>query len=215
MLNTLYNKRYCLPCTYEIPKNNFLPINYDNSNDCDNILDNYSLLNKIHVCNTKKHKSALKSNIHNHIGFIFEDGKILLENNDIYMTRPNTNIISYGINSYGIDHKYPGCIHAGIHAEIDAINKLPTIRNKHKHKQINLFITRLSITCRMLNSKPCNNCIKQMKYLTYLKGYNIKRIYYSDDNGNIIQTKLTNLEADVQFYSSHYKKNMQNVPKVP
>jgi len=182
MLSTLYNKRYCLPCTY-------------------NILDNTKT----------RMRSPIKSNMHNHIGFIFEDGKITLdETNDICMTKPDTNIISYGINSCGIEPRYHGCIYTGVHAEIDAINKLPPIRNKtkHKYKRINLFITRLSIRGKMLNSKPCNDCITKMKYLSELKGYQIKYIFYSNEYGNIIKTSLSQLEVDEQHYSLYYRNRV-------
>ena len=180
MLSELYNKRYCLPGTYNI------------------LAENVSVNEYV----------LLKSNMHNHIGFIFEDGKINLnETNDICMTKPDTNIISYGINSCGIREKTPGCIYAGVHAEIDAINKLPIIRNKpkHKYKRINLCITRLSIAGRMLNSKPCNDCIKKMKYLTKIKGYQLKYIYYSNEYGNIVKTCLSQLEVDKQHYSFYYR----------
>jgi hypothetical protein len=183
LLENLYIKRFCLPCDTDITK----------------------------LISSFGHKSLLvTSNSYNHIAFVFEQGKIVLNNNELFMTKTDDNIISYGINSYGdTDGKHPG-----IHAEIDAINRLPNFRNKHnaKHnKQINLFITRISKIAKIQNSKPCNSCIQKMKYLSNLKGYKIRRIYYTDDIGNIVRTNLENLELEPQHYSLYYRNKQLRI----
>ena len=42
-------------------------------------------------------------------------------------------------------------------------------------------------------SKPCSNCVRDMSIFPNKKGYTIDKIYYSDDNGNIIKTTLHKL----------------------
>jgi hypothetical protein len=42
-------------------------------------------------------------------------------------------------------------------------------------------------------SKPCLNCIKKMQFLPSKKGYKIQNIYYSDEEGEISQIKLSNI----------------------
>ena len=38
------------------------------------------------------------------------------------------------------------------------------------------------------------------------KGYKIKNIYYSDNEGNIIKTNLNNLKNEEQHYTRYYRK---------
>ena len=98
--------------------------------------------------------------------------------------------------------------HPGVHAEHDAINRLkPLQRNKHL-QNINILVIRLSKNNKIQNSKPCTNCIKNMKLLPEKKGYKIRNIYYSDDNGEIVKSSLKNLENEELHYSRYFRKNM-------
>jgi hypothetical protein len=42
-------------------------------------------------------------------------------------------------------------------------------------------------------SKPCINCVKKLHFLPSKKGYKIQNIYYSDEDGEISQIKLSNI----------------------
>ena len=112
------------------------------------------------------------------------------------------NILSFGFNMVGdIYGNEPG-----IHAEHDAINKLkPLTRNKHL-QNINILVIRLSKNNRLQSSKPCANCINKMKILPEKKGYRIKNIYYSDNNGEIIKSSIKNLENEELHYSRFFRK---------
>ena len=46
-----------------------------------------------------------------------------------------------------------------------------------------------------MNSKPCNSCIY------YMQLYGIKSVYYSNDNGEIIKEKISDIEASHQSIS--------------
>jgi hypothetical protein len=46
-----------------------------------------------------------------------------------------------------------------------------------------------------------------MKNLPKKKGYNIKNIYYSNENGDIIKTSLRILEKEDLHYSRFYRQN--------
>lgn len=98
-------------------------------------------------------------------------------------------------------------IRPGIHAEHDAINKLKPLYRKKTLESVNLLVIRFSKNNKLQNSKPCANCIKTMKTLPLKKGYKIKKIYYSDENGNIIKSNLKILESEEQHLSRFFRQN--------
>jgi len=113
------------------------------------------------------------------------------------------NILSFGFNRIGdVNANDPG-----IHAEHDAINKLKPLYRKKKLESINIIVIRFSKNNKLQNSKPCANCIKTMKILPEKKGYKIKNIYYSNENGQIIKTNLTNLEKEELHFTRYYRIN--------
>lgn len=113
----------------------------------------------------------------------------------------NFNILSYGVNVYAdIDGKTPG-----IHAEHDAINKLPYMKSKKRLESVNLLVVRLSKTNKLQCSKPCHNCIKMLSTYPKIKGYNIRHIYYSNEHGGITRTTLNKLAHEQPHYSRYYK----------
>ena len=119
------------------------------------------------------------------------------------------NILSFGFNMMGdISGNEPG-----IHAEHDAINRLKPIKRKKHLQSINILVIRLSKNNKIQNSKPCANCIERMKYLPEKKGYKIKNIYYSNENGDIVKTTLINLEKEELHYSRFFRqnKNLKNI----
>lgn len=114
------------------------------------------------------------------------------------------NILSFGFNRLGdINGNKPG-----VHAEHDAINKLKPLERNKKLEQINLLVIRFSKNNKLQNSKPCANCIKNMKILPQKKGYKIKNIYYSNDNGAIVKSSLKNLENEELHYSRFYRRKL-------
>lgn len=64
-----------------------------------------------------------------------------------------------------------------------------TYHNQRLHK-LSMFVVRLSNSGKLLGSKPCTAC----QYL--LQMYGVKWIYYSNDNGNIVKCKLTDITND-------------------
>ena len=99
-------------------------------------------------------------------------------------TLKKNNILSYGQNHYANNPNMPS-----IHAEHDAINKLPFSR---KIQEVNILVVRFSDK-KLSMSKPCQKCVRMMYEVFPKKGYIIKKIYYSDQNGNITKTKLDKL----------------------
>lgn len=95
---------------------------------------------------------------------------------------------------------------AGVHSEHDAINKLKPLYRKRHLESVNILVVRLSKSNNLLNSKPCANCIQTMLTLPQKKGYCIKYVYYSNDNGSIVKTSLKKLSNQDLHYSSFNKK---------
>lgn len=118
-------------------------------------------------------------------------------------TMKKVRILSIGVNQMGDSE---GTI-PGVHAEYDAIQKLPPLNNKKRLKEINILITRFSSKNKTQSSKPCYNCIQKMKWIAPKRGYKIHDICYSDGNGNIVKTNLNYLERDELHYSSGYLYN--------
>jgi hypothetical protein len=114
-------------------------------------------------------------------------------------------ILSFGMNQMGdTDGLVPG-----IHAELDAVTKLKPLRQK-RLEIIDLLVIRLSKTNNIQSSRPCNNCIEVMTYFPEKKGYKIKTIYYSNNDGDIIKTDLQTLEKEEKHYSRFYRRNNKN-----
>jgi len=86
-----------------------------------------------------------------------------------------------------------------IHAECMAIQRyINSCRKNRKHhnlfKNCTLVVIRIGDqNKRLMMSKPCANCIQ------YIKLLNIKKIYYSDECGNLIRT-------DANITSNHYSR---------
>jgi deoxycytidylate deaminase len=105
--------------------------------------------------------------------------------------------VSDGKNGYRMKHTH---CNRTIHAEEDAIRKLPFRKNKKKI-EIDLLVIRINKNGKLLNSKPCSNCLKKMKNI---KGYKIKYVHYSTENGTIVTQKLSDLLQDTNVHISYF-----------
>ena len=176
------------------------------------IINDYLYLKRFCLpCNTDieklisiKHfkKDLLTSyNSYNHVACIVKASKITFDKNQgIMIKKPS--ILSIGVNSYGDIHGYS----PGIHAEVDAFNKLIPLYNKKK-TNIHLIILRLSSNNKLQNSKPCINCLNKLSYLPHKKGYKLNNIYYSHELHYLIQTKQSTLINENRHISKFYRKN--------
>lgn len=100
-----------------------------------------------------------------------------------------------------------------IHAEKKAILGLKN-RNTKKLKKVNLLVIKTSKTHKLGNSKPCYHCLMDMKNLCPQKGYKINNIYYSDENGIIIEKKLSNMIREGNYHYSSYYKNVKKCNQI-
>lgn len=96
-------------------------------------------------------------------------------------------ILSEGYNDY-IFKRGVNTNNYTIHAEMKAIK--PEKLRKFKSKKFNMLVIRIDKYGNLRNSKPCVDCVKVIKTLP------IKKIYYSDDDGNIISISKNALSSD-------------------
>ena len=97
-------------------------------------------------------------------------------------------------------------IPVGTHAEIDLINKTrERIRRGKRLPKVDMFIVRLSATGKAGCARPCYHCLLQMARTTDIS---IKRVYYTDSDGNVACESLeTMLDSPTRHFSHGYKAN--------
>ena len=130
---------------------------------------------------------------------------VILQNILRYVIKKNNilNVLSYGINTYD-DSRSEGTTHA----EINAIKNIVSRSNNGKHLiGIDILVIRTSNTGKIGMSKPCVKCIIDLSTLPQKKGYIIKNIYYSNNEGLIIRTTIKNLILAKDFHVSRYYQN--------
>lgn len=102
-------------------------------------------------------------------------------------------VVQFNISSIGENstrEAWCGCKY-GTHAEVEAMQRLPPPQsNTIKRKYADLLVIRVDFNGNLRNSKPCSKCIE---YLSKLRTYRIKNVYYSNENGDIIMVKFTDL----------------------
>jgi hypothetical protein len=111
--------------------------------------------------------------------------------------------LTYGVNKYAD----VGGLKPTIHAEQDAINRLPILPKKKTLANINILVIRISKSGKLGTSKPCEKCIYAMKMLPERRGYRIKNVYYSNVEGNILQTTIRKLESEEMHVTRYWKNN--------
>ena len=111
--------------------------------------------------------------------------KIALKNNNdfhvIAWTKIGSSIIT-GVNtgrcSLKFSREYPdGTLGYHLHAEMDLLRKL------RKNSVNKIYVARFTKGGKLTMAKPCKYCEK------YLRDFNIKKVYYSNWDGNFVLEK--------------------------
>lgn len=94
----------------------------------------------------------------------------------------------------------------GTHAEVDAINKLPLNPTK-RIIPIDIVVIRSTSDGTLKISKPCEKCLRQMRMLPSVRRYRVRKIYYSNDEGNLTSISFQDLyEADDKYSCKRFSK---------
>jgi len=114
--------------------------------------------------------------------------------------------------SYGWNQYYNSNNDRTIHAEVSSILNLPPLVNTKKNlKKINILVIKTTHTGKIGSSKPCMYCINNMNNLPQKKGYQLKKIFYSDVNGDIIETTLKHLSESDEVHIPKWYKRVDNI----
>lgn len=187
LLEKMFIKRFCLPGNIDVDK-------YTNEKQLSHSVSHMSKKYK----NPTNYLNCTCGNYHHVACTFYKVGSDFKK----------ISVLSYGMNKY-VDTEG---LSPSIHAEYDALRKLPNLDNKNKKKLsvINLIVVRMSKTKKIQTSKPCANCIRHMREISTKRGYKIKHVYYSENDG-IVKTNLANLEKEeYKHVSKFYRRNKEN-----
>jgi cytidine deaminase len=92
---------------------------------------------------------------------------------------------------------------------MDAISKLPS--NKKKVITINIIVVRINGSGLLRNSKPCGNCLKHM---SKLRGYRLKNIYYSEDDGTISKKSFQEMVLSKHHFSKRFRQDVKEIKEI-
>ena len=137
-------------------------------------------------------------------------------NHAAYLVRPGKTQCSFNPSYFGSNY-YQGDF-ATTHAEMSAINKvsrLHTDKVKKRNKTAyNLIVIRVSSSgCTLGNSLLCKHCIDSILKTPKRTGIKIRKIYYSNEHGEIIKTtpfRLSSMESPLisSFYNHRGYKSL-------
>ena len=97
----------------------------------------------------------------------------------------NNTIYSFGTNKFLKEIKVNNTsYHKTKHAEITVFEKLP----KKRFTGMDILVIRINKNLVLKNSRPCNQCIDKLIKL------GIRKVYYSNDEGNIVWEFVQNME---------------------
>ena len=119
-----------------------------------------------------------------HAAIFFADGKIL----------------SYGENRPRTRPPFPT-----VHAECDAMNKLPSRTSRGRRTRLDLLVIRVNRGGTVGNSRPCAHCVQALQDLPR-RGYILENVHYSIEN-TIKTERFTDIIEGPQhvgaFFSAH------------
>ena len=93
---------------------------------------------------------------------------------------------AFGHNQYNLNNRACEDNKDNIHAEVDCVNRL---KKCEKKTPINLIVFRTNNNgSKLMNAKPCNNCLKMIDFNLKKKNYVLKKLCFTNEYGEI--TKL-------------------------
>ena len=91
---------------------------------------------------------------------------------------------AFGHNQYNLNNKKSNICYDCIHAEVDCVQRL---KKSQKKCPINLIVFRTNNKGdKLMMAKPCENCLNTIDFTLKKKNYKLKKLIYSDENGNLI-----------------------------
>lgn len=109
--------------------------------------------------------------------------------------------------SYGENHYRPSActVFPTIHAECDAISKLPKRRRGSRLKKVDILVVRSNIGGTVGNSKPCFKCLQSLYTDLPKKGYMLDTVHYTVQGGLVESKKFTKLLDEEPHIPKYFK----------
>ena len=114
--------------------------------------------------------------------------------------------MTYGINNQAIDD-FQLKINGSEHAEDNAMRKLRLKKRSRKLIKIDILVIRVNNYDQFCISKPCIHCCKKMALLP-TRGYKINKIYYTNNEGEIVSERMSSLMKTASASSFHRCKSI-------
>ena len=112
----------------------------------------------------------------------YKHAAALIDNDNIYSSGVNRFVKTFHIKSKGTDEIQTHF--KTIHAEINVFSKMP----KRSVKGLDILVIRINKQLALKNSRPCNHCIDKLKKI------GIRKVFYSNENGNIVSEFINDME---------------------
>ena len=112
-------------------------------------------------------------------------------------------MLSYGENCLKSVEEFERV--SSIHAEDNAIRKLPSLNGK-RFKKVDIMVIRVNKGGNLANSKPCLNCVQLMNSRLPAKGYTLCDVYYSTCLGGMQVSSFSALRSDKDIHISKYHR---------
>jgi deoxycytidylate deaminase len=95
--------------------------------------------------------------------------------------------------------------HKTMHAELSAALKIKSSIQKMPGG-VDIIVIRINNKMELKNSRPCNNCIEK------LKSIGIRRVYYSNEIGEIVREDIDTMEKIHISYGDKFWMNLAGRP---
>ena len=96
-----------------------------------------------------------------------------------------------------------------IHAEVNAIRKLPPMPRKRRLKRVDLIVIRTTPNGVLGNSQPCAHCATSLVRDLASKGYILDRVIFSNADGGLTVLTLGQLRVCPVRPSGYYRKKWE------
>lgn len=93
------------------------------------------------------------------------------------------------------------------HAEMDALSKVSTLKNKPK--KVDIIVIKLSISGLMSYSRPCYFCLLQLSK----SNFNIRYAYYSNHDGSMVKEIFNKMIDSPMTCVSSGERKRRNIKK--
>ena len=118
--------------------------------------------------------------------------------------------VPFAVLAYGENH-YTSLVNfdrvSSIHAEDNAIRKLPHNPTHKRLKKVDILVIRTNNNGGLMNSKPCILCLMLLCTKLPSKGYSLCNVYYSTSQGKVESNSLQHLLFTDMHHMSNYDKN--------